>query len=221
MTTGSIVGACFLLLCTAGCSSARDAAPSGPGAEVQALTGAPARAVWVQGDGTDPRAAGDQLDPDGPRYPRTAGASASSSASARSYVKPMLTPRGDRIVFSSRVEPGPPEVFIVNFDGSGLRQASHRGFALTVWENPVDDSEWVYVGTDNVKHDFKTVTRFRIDAPDKREKIWNAALVSMDTFQVSADGRHAGGLFPWPHAGIADLQKGTVQAVSARDAGRR
>jgi hypothetical protein len=29
--------------------------------------------------------------------------------------------------------------------------------------------------------------------------------VSGDTFQVSADGRFAAGLFPWPHAGIAEL----------------
>lgn len=208
MTTGAIVGVCFLLVCTAGCSTARDAAPSGPGAEVQALTGAPARAVWVQGDGTDPRAAGDQLILMG-LDTRDGRGERVILGERRSYVKPMITPRGDRIVFSSRVEPGPPEVFLVNFDGSGLKKIA-SGFALTVWENPVDDSEWIYIGTDNVKHDFKTVSRFRIDAPDKIEKIWNAALVSMDTFQVSADGRQAGGLFPWPHAGIADLRKGTV-----------
>jgi hypothetical protein len=195
------------LLLLAGCSRGGET-PAGPSAEVSALTGAAARAVWVQGDGSDPRAAGDQLilmglDTQDGRGERTI------LAERRSYVKPMITPRGDRIVFSSRVEPGPPETFIVNFDGSGLRKLA-PGFALTVWENPVDESEWVYLGTDNIKHDFKTVTRFPIDAPDKREPVWNAALVSMDTFQVSADGRLAGGLFPWPHAGIADLKKGTV-----------
>ena len=182
--------------------------PTGPGSELYALTGAAARAVWVQGDGTDPRAAGDQLilmglDTQDGRGERTI------LPERRSYVKPMITPRGNRIIFSSRVEPGPPETFIVNFDGSGFRKLA-PGFALAVWENPVDESEWVYVGTDNIKHDFKTVTRFPIDAPDKREPVWNASLVSMDTFQVSADGRFAGGLFPWPHAGLADLKKGTV-----------
>lgn len=194
------------LLLLAGCG--RNASPTGPGSELYALTGAPARAVWVQSDGTDPRAAGDQLilmgiDTQDGRGERTI------LPERRSYVKPMITPRGNRIIFSSRVEPGPPETFIVNFDGSGLRKLA-PGFALTVWENPVDESEWVYIGTDNIKHDFKTVTRFPIDAPDKREPVWNASLVSMDTFQVSADGRFAGGLFPWPHAGIADLKKGTV-----------
>jgi hypothetical protein len=194
------------LLLLGGCG--RNAKTTGPGSELYALTGAPARAVWVQGDGTDPRAAGDQLilmglDTQDGRGERTI------LQERRSYVKPMITPRGNRIIFSSRVEPGPPETFIVNFDGSGLRKLA-PGFALAVWDNPVDESEWVYIGTDNIKHDFKTVTRFPIDAPDKREPVWNASLVSMDTFQVSADGRFAGGLFPWPHAGIADLKKGTV-----------
>jgi len=195
------------LLLVAGCGRNANS-PTGPGSELHALTGAPARAVWVQGDGTDPRAAGDQLilmglDTQDGRGERTI------LQERRSYVKPMITPRGNRIIFSSRVEPGPPETFIVNFDGSGLRKLA-PGFALAVWENPVDESEWVYIGTDNIKHDFKTVTRFPIDAPDKREPVWNASLVSMDTFQVSADGRFAGGLFPWPHAGIADLKKGTI-----------
>ncbi len=76
----------------------------------------------------------------------------------------MLTPRGNRIVFSSRTLPGPPEVFIVNWDGTGLRKLA-GGYALALWENPADGSEWVYVGTDNKKLDFATVTRFPIDAP--------------------------------------------------------
>lgn len=199
-----------LSLLLIGCSGA-ERAVSGPGAEVRALTGAPTRVVWVQSDGTDPRAAGDQLvlmgldthDGKGERV---------ILSDRRSYVKPLLTPRGNRIVFSSRVVPGPPEIFIVNWDGTGLRTLA-AGFALAVWENPADESAWVYVGTDNTKHDFATVTRFPIDAPDKRELVWNASLVSMDNFQVSADGRHAAGLFPWPHAGIADLRQGTVKRL--------
>ena len=197
-------------LIVSGCSEAPRTV-TGPGAEVRALTGARTRAVWVQSDGTDPRASGDQLilmglDTHDGRGERVI------LNQRRSYVKPLITPRGDRIVFSSRVEPGPPEVFIVNWDGTGLRTVA-PGFALTVWESPADQSEWVYVGTDNTKHDFATVTRFPIDAPDKRESVWKAGLVSMDNFQVSADGRHAAGLFPWPYAGIADLRNGTVKRL--------
>ena len=193
---------------TSGCSRDGAAVGSGPGADVRALTGAPTRVVWVQSDDNDPRASGERLilmglDTQDGRGERVI------LSERRSYVKPMITPRGNRIVFSTRVEPGPPEIFIVNWDGTGLRRIS-AGFALAVWENPVDESEWIYAGSDNTKHDFATVTRFPIDAPDKRDLVWKATPVSMDTFQVSADGRFAAGLFPWPHAGIADLRKGTV-----------
>ena len=52
--------ALFALL-AAGCSFGIDAVEGPGGAEVRTLTGAHTRVVWVQGDGTDPRASGDQL----------------------------------------------------------------------------------------------------------------------------------------------------------------
>ena len=127
-----------------------------------------------------------------------------------SYVKPLITPRGDRIVYSTRVKPGPAEVFIINWDGSG-RQKLGDGFALGLWRNPADGGEWVYVGTENKEWEFRTISRFRIDAPDKREVVWNTIPVSIDNFQVSADGRYAGGMFPWPDAAMADLQNRTLK----------
>jgi hypothetical protein len=197
----------FLLM---GCSGG-PAAPDGAGADVRGLTGAPTRVVWVQSDGTDPRAAGTGLilmglDTEDGRGERVI------LGERRSYVRPFITPRGNRIVFSSRVVPGPPEIFIVNWDGSGLRTLAH-GFALALWEDPADGSEWVYAGSDNTELNFATVTRFPIDAPEKRALVWNASLVGMDSFQVSPDGRLAGGLFPWPHAGVADLQARTVKRL--------
>ena len=195
-----------LSLALAGCSSGT-AAGDGPGAEVRALTGAHTRVVWVQGDGTDPETEGDQLilmglDSDDGKGERVI------LSQRRSYVKPRLTARANRIVFSSRILPGPPEIFVVNWDGTGLRKLAD-GFAMAVWENPADGSEWVYAGTENTKYDFATVTRFPIDAPAKRELVWNTTLVSMEGFHVMADGRRAGGLWPWPAAGVADLTKKT------------
>jgi hypothetical protein len=199
-----------LSLLVAGCSIGTDAI-AGPGADVQALTGAHTRVVWVQGDGTDPRAAGDQLvlmgfdthDGKGERV---------ILGNRGSYVRPLLTPRGNRIVFSSRTLPGPPEVFIVNWDGTALRRIT-GGHALALWENPADGTEWVYVGSDNKKYDFSTVTRFPIDEPHRRELVWNKSLVSTESFQVSTDGRYAGGQFPWPKAGIAELPNGGVKQL--------
>ena len=52
-------------------------------------------------------------------------------------------------------------------------------------------------------------SRFPLDTPEKRELVWDTTLVSMEGFEVSPDGRHAGGMFPWPGAGIADLKNKT------------
>lgn len=201
LSRAGISAVCAALGFTAcGGTSAVDA----PRGELRALAGAHARAVWVQGDGTDPRAGGDQLvlmglDTDDGKGERVI------LGERRSYVKPLLTPRGTRIVFSSRVLPGPPETFIVNWDGSGVRKLAD-GFALDVWQNPVDDSEWVYLGTDNDKYDFKSVSRFPIDAADRRELVWNTSVVGADGFRVSPDGRHFSSLSPWPDAVVASVQ---------------
>ena len=206
----------FLLsaLALSACSTETREAPA-PAGEVRTLTGAHTRVVWVQQDGKDPFAAGDDLalagfDTDDGRGERTI-------VPARgSYVKPLLTPRGDRIVFSRRpTRPQGPEVVVVNWDGSGMRSLG-QGFALAVWANPSDGREWVYVGSGAKKgqeYDFPTVTRIALDDPGTRELVWNKSLVSGDTFQVSADGRHAGGLFPWPKAGVAELPNGALKIL--------
>jgi hypothetical protein len=49
------------------------------------------------------------------------------------------------------------------------------------------------------------VVRLPLDAPATRELVWNRTMVSSDTFQVSADGRFAAGMFPWPETGLAEL----------------
>ena len=195
-----------LALLAAGCSDRTDAI-RGPGAEARHFTGAHTRIVWAQGDGTDPGAEGNQLtlmgfDSDDGKGERVI------LGERRNYHKPKLTARADRIVFSTLMVPAPSETFIVNWDGTGLRKLAD-GFALTLWQDPVTGKDWVYVGTDAVKYDFKTVSRFPIDAPGQRELVWNTTLVSMEGFEVSPDGRQAGGMFPWPGAGIADLENKT------------
>jgi hypothetical protein len=197
----------FLVVALTACSNGADAVADAPGGEIRALTGAHTRVVWVQGDGTDPETEGDQLvlmglDSDDGKGERVI------LGARRSYVKPRLTADGRRIVFSSRILPGPPEIFVVNWDGTGFRKLAD-GFALALWQNPADDRDWVYAGSENTRYDFAKVTRFPIDAPGERELVWDATLVSMEGFAVTPDGRQAGGMFPWPHAGIADLSKKT------------
>ncbi|CAN5356517.1 hypothetical protein BH23ACI1_BH23ACI1_19850 [soil metagenome] len=186
--------------------------PTGPGADLHAFTGTHTRVVWVQGDGTDPYAFGTNLTLMG--FDSHDGRGERPILSdRRSYVKPMLTPRGDRIVFStSPMGGGQPEVFLLGWDGSGLAPLVD-GFALAVWENPADSSEWVYVGQDNEEGSLRRVVRLPIDNPAAAELVWDKTQVSYDTFQVSADGRFAAGLFPWPEAAIAELPNGALRKV--------
>lgn len=202
----------------------RSPAPS-PAADVRTLTGARTRIVWVQGDGTDPLAAGDRLrlmglDTDDGRGERVL------LPSRGSYVKPLLTADGARIVYSTRPDPGPPEVFVLDWEGSASRRLT-AGFALDVWRDPVGGRDWVYVGTEPDKYDFARVWRVRLDDARVRELVWDRTPVSSDTFAVSADGRMAAGLFPWPAAGVAQLPNGPWRRItdgcwtSLADAGRR
>ena len=204
-----------LALAIALCAACSTESREGPGSKLRQFTGSHTRVVWVQQDGRDPYAAGDNL--------LLVGLDSDDSRGERpivrdrgSYVKPLITPQGNRIIFSRRPTlPEGPEVFLVNWDGSGLKSLG-RGFALAVWVSPTDGREWVYVGTDNKKgqeYDFATVARVPIDEPQTREVVWNKSLVSGDTFQVSADGRYAGGLFPWPDAGVAELPNGNLRKL--------
>jgi hypothetical protein len=167
--------------------------------------------VWVQEDGSDPLALGTGLalmglDTDDSRGERII------TPERRSYVKPMLTPSGDRIVFSSRTPEG-ARMFMVNWDGTELTPLG-TGYALAVWRHPSEGTEWVYASADTEKQPGPPlVSRFRIDSPHEREVVWDKTPVSLDTFHVSADGRRAAGLFPWPDAGIAELPNGTLRKL--------
>src|SRR5262245_12772705 len=184
-------------------------------ADVYRLTGAHTRVVWVQGDGTDPYAAGNAivlmgLDTDDGKGERVI------LGEKGSYIKPLLIGGGRRILYTGHgIDPNDLKVYIVNWDGSGRRELT-TGFALAVWIETVNHRDWVYVGTGNTPKtpgDFPTVTRFPVDEPGARQLVWNKTLVSADTFQVSGDGRTAGGLFPWPKAGIASLPNGDLHIV--------
>jgi hypothetical protein len=200
-----------LALLAVACSGAAGA-PEGPAADVRALTGAHTRVVWVQSHDNDPHAQGEGLvlmglDTDDGRGERGIG------AERRSRVTPLLTADGTRIVFSTRLVPGPAEVFVVNWDGTGQRKVAD-GFALDVWKDPIAGREWVYLGTKaNADRDLVEVVRVPLDGAGASELVWNKTAVSTATFQVSADGQHAGGLWPWPEAGVARLPNGPLEIL--------
>ena len=191
-------------------TAANDSGESDLSPEVSAIPrtdpgGARMRVVWVQdmGDNRDVFAQGGSL--------RLMGLDTSDGQGERAilgtpgnYSKPLITPRGDRVVYSDRAQ---KKVFVVNWDGSGQR-AVLGGFALALWRNPADGREWLYYGAmegNNGDEYCPAVYRVLLDSPGTPELIWNKTPVSVHSFQVSADGRMAGGLFPWPSGGIAQL----------------
>ena len=132
-----------------------------------------------------------------------------------SFAKPLITPSGAGIVFSIRQEHA---VYTVRWDGSGLRRVAD-GFGLAVWTEPATGHEWVYVGvdprnTDPLRPAYHAIRRYRLNDPEIGELVWDVRPVNDDGFQLSADGRYASALFPWPNAGVADLSAGTWKRLA-------
>ncbi len=177
-------------------------------AEVRTLAQGSARLVWCQdaGEGGDVAARGTGLrlmgfDTDDGRGERRILDALSN------YAKPMLTPDGTKIIFSNRKEQA---IYVVGFDGSGLARLA-PGIALAVWRDAAAGTDWVYAGTavDPPDAVFNSTIinarRFRLDTPQVSEPVWSRTALNLDNFQLSADGRHAGGQFPWPTCGLAAL----------------
>ncbi|HVW00739.1 MAG TPA: LamG-like jellyroll fold domain-containing protein, partial [Planctomycetaceae bacterium] len=121
----------------------------------------------------------------------------------KNFAKPMLSPDGERVVFSDRYA---KQAFVVNWDGSGLRRIG-AGYAVEVWTDP-NGKTWVYLcnqvgAIDSIN--FKSLRRVPLAGRGRPEVVWDKGEISPDNFQLSADGTHAGGEFPWPHGGVFDL----------------
>ena len=198
---------------------------------IRALAGAQTRVVWVQDIAQTGDVAGlnglttaligfDTEDGRGERLILT---------TPGAYTKPLFTAHGDRVVFTQyrrgipRIgewNPGDKVMFsrtrriearIVDWDGSGLRTLA-PGFAIAVWTDPATGKEWVYVQAGphrGLELKRNAVYRYPIDEPGDGELVWDETPVDAmgaGSFQLSADGKRAAGLFPWPDAGMLDLE---------------
>lgn len=177
-------------------------------AEIKALTGAPARIVWVQdaGNGKDVMAQGENLRLMGFDTEDGKGERAILSA-ASNYVKPLITPKGNRVVFTNRRK---NKVYVVNWDGNGLREIADGG-AVEVWMDPADGAEWVFY-QERAADKSKPIRRARLDNPKVKRTVWDKTHVDAmehGSFQLSADGKKAGGLFPWSESAVVDLADGS------------
>lgn len=126
------------------------------------------------------------------------------------YSKPLLTPSGRQIVFYIKDKPkSRTKAYVVNWDGSGLRSFA-RGRVLDTWRDLSTGEEWVIVQDnpgEGEPEEAPPVFRYLLSNLKKRKIVWDGRRVpvSQDSFQLSADGKYAAGLFPWPQAGIADI----------------
>jgi len=164
------------------------------------MTGAHTRLVWVQdmGDGTDTFCEGanlrlmayDSLSRKRPRVLRPGPAS---------YHRPLLSPDGNRVVYTDFLA---QQIFVVDWDGEGLRGLG-AGTATDVWRDPDTGRVWVYAVHEIIpgRNRWARIVRFPLDEPAARETVWDQTGVTADNLQVSADGTRIGGLYPWPHGG--------------------
>lgn len=181
---------------------------------VEGLTKAHTRVVWAQDHSelTDVFGRSDQLRLMG-YDSRDGKGERMILPGPRNFLKPLFTPDGDRIVYSVIAENA---TYIVDWDGDNHRKLTD-GMALATWRDPTDHKEWIYIGRevrDERGFSFHRIVRMPLDAMDTEEVVWTQHLVQMDNFQLSADGRRAATLFPWPDSGIAELPDGRMKRVA-------
>lgn len=126
----------------------------------------------------------------------------------RGFSKPLITPAGNRVVFTDYPE---HKVYVVNWDGTGVRFLAN-GFGAEVWRQPGTNKEYVLVaeGPKPVKSlpGYERVRLVQIDNPGHTRVIWTGDLVAVNNLQLSADGRFFAAQFPWPNGGVGDLAAG-------------
>ncbi len=172
-----------------------------------------ARAVWVQqvSGEPDPYAAGGTfrlMARELPGPPRVL------LAGPGNFSRPLLSADGRDVYYTNRHaaagESGTayaPEMFSVPFAGGEPKKLG-AGMAVAVW--PEADGEYIYALNSLQTSRRPALTgemlmRFNPATPDDREIMWTESPLGADNFQLSRDGMRAAGLFPWPQAGLADM----------------
>ena len=175
------------------------------------------RAVWVESDPDAPGGAGRIMSREvgKPARPLT--------GKDLPGTRPLISADGNTVFFSSlRQESGPdgtsydPLIFSVPFAGGEGKELS-PGLALAVRPEGNTSAIYALASLQTGKKPVPTgdmLIKFLPETPGDREIIWAESSVSADNFQLSRDGRRAGGMFPWPQAGLANLEEDTFIPVA-------
>ena len=180
------------------------------GDKVEKLTGAHTRVVWMR-DVVDNRGTlGETENFRLMGYDSRDGRGVRKILRERgSYFRPLLTPDGQRVVFSKR---GAREVWVVDFDGTGLRRVG-PGIAATLWRDPETGVTWVY-GSAEPRNG--PLVRYPLDDPAKVETVWSKGEITPTlpgNVQLSADGRKMAASLPWPFAAVVELPDGAQAPI--------
>ncbi|NOX99410.1 MAG: LamG domain-containing protein [Verrucomicrobia bacterium] len=134
-----------------------------------------------------------------------------------SYVRPLISPDGKWIIYTNKhteridgKKVSKPVVHRVDWKGAQVEELG-KGYAVDIWEDPKTKVAWVYVAhlipTNRSSMFADKLERFQLDDPKKRELVWDKTKISVDSIQLSKDGKRASCLFPWPDVGVIDLEK--------------
>ncbi|MCX7818356.1 MAG: hypothetical protein N2652_03980 [Kiritimatiellae bacterium] len=189
------------------------AAPGDPAAELRALAGGPVRLVWsrqVSGEGGDPFATNSWYSLIA--FDTEAGGERVLVPGPRSVRKPLISPDGEWVVFTDYAR---GRVMAVRFGGGEVRDLAD-GHAADVWRDPADGRLWVFAVRGPLESEAflgSPAVRFPLDAPSDERLVWTKTPVSVDNFQVTADGARAAALAPWPTAAWLELPDGAMKRV--------
>ncbi|MDB6134610.1 MAG: hypothetical protein JWM59_2853 [Verrucomicrobiales bacterium] len=134
--------------------------------------------------------------------------------------RPLVSPDGKGVVLTrlgmTRNDSGfsfAPQVLWQGWDGSASKPLG-VGMAVELWTNPADGTTMVYAvetlqPSAQLRLTGEKLVRFRTDKPEDREIIWTETPLNAEQFQISRDGRRAAGAFPFPKAGLANLETQT------------
>ncbi len=209
------------LLTACGDSDGKDGIADGPeekvSKEIEALTGDHSRLAWTRylGKSADVFANYNQQQLWGIDSRDGLGVRAILEDKGN-YSRPLISPDGEWIVYTDKntkkkgnKKAFKPEVYRVDWQGEKVEKLG-KGFAVDLWRDPETDKTWVYVAnlvpTSRASMFADKLERFLLDDPEKRELVWNKTEISIDSIQLSRDGKRASCLFPWPDVGVIDLE---------------
>jgi len=213
-----LVAALAAILASCVLATAAPVQPTGPAAEILALTGRCTRIVWIRSSGGVGHPFGPFGDNKAPTW-RIMALDTHDGGQERvlvgepgTYHHVMITPRGNRVIWSDCED----RVWICDWDGRNRRKLLDAKLAVGVAEDP-PGVEWVYVHGGNTVRasnadQIGSIVRHRIDDISKKELVWDKT-GSNDKWEFTRDGKFGASGLPWPHAGIASLPNGEFRLV--------